>query len=251
MTSSDSSDRMTGPSALVGIHLPGSGRLRLCRTRRSDLTQGEWVAVESAYGVEGGQVTVVPELLLGATSSEPYGWITRRLDEPEIQHLAELSAEARALLHVLVSTVKSRDDGRFFLTGLRFTLEPKRAVFSWYGEAIDPALEDRLRQSLDTPYALEHEGSDDRTGRVYGGLGRLLPAAANLETIIHQRFEPAGSSDLPAGYPRLLSHVSTKLGTGIVVSVSTKHRQARVKLADDGTEIQVPLDELQVLDWNR
>lgn len=246
----DSSEGMTGPSTLAGVHLPGSGRLRLCRAFTDGLAQGDWVAIESAYGVEGGQVTVAPELLLGTTSAEPYGWIGRRLDEPEIRQVAELSDEARVLLHSLVSTVGPQGDERL-LAGLRFTLEPRRAVISWCGDTIGPVLEERLRQSLDTPYAFEHEGADDRTGHVYGGVGRLLPAAANLETIIRQRFEPAGSSDLPAGYPRLLSKVSTAQGMGVVVSVSTKHRQARVKLAGDGTEIQVPLDELRVLDWNR
>lgn len=250
MIHSDLSERSIQPSKLVGINLPGSGRLRLCRAFTDGLAQGDWVAIESAYGVEGGQVTVAPELLLGTTSAEPYGRITRRLYEPEIRQVAELSDEARVLLHSLVSTVGLQGD-ESLLAGLRFTLQPKRAIISRYGDTIDPAFEERLRQSLDTPYAFEHEGADDRIGHLYGGLGRLLPAAANLETIIHQRFEPAGSSDLPAGYPRLLSKVSTPKGIGVVVSVSTKHRQARVKLADDGTEIQVPLDELRVLDWNR
>lgn len=244
----DGSTRQAQQFTFSAVQLPGSGRLRLCRTLVDELHQREWVEIESSHGIEGGLVMAPPDQLAGA-STEPYGTITRRLDESEIERAAELADEARLQLVRLTSKTRAPNDG-WLITGLRICLRPVQVVVSWRGDVSDAAVDEWLSQNLARPYALESEGTLDDPIRHYGGLGRLRPVASDLDEIIRLRFDPAGTSDLPGGFPRLLSQVSTSEGEGVVISVSTKHRQARVKLAG-GDEIQVPLDELRVLGWIR
>ena len=245
----DDSTPQSQVCTLSGVHLLGSGRLRLCQTLVDELRHGDWVEIASSYGVEGGLVTAPPEQLLGRLSAEPYGTINRCLDATEIERVAELADEARALLIELTSAAEMPRVG-WLITGLRISLRPGQAIVSWRGDTSDEAVAGWLRHHLDRPYSLEREGADGSAERVYGGLGRLRPVATDMDEIIRHRFDPAGSSDRPGGFPRLLSRVSTQQGEGVVISISTKHREARVKLAGGG-EIQVPLNELQVLGWNR
>lgn len=231
---------------LAGVHLPGSGRLRFVSVTVEGIAEGDWVAIESPHGVEAARITVTPELLTFGGAPERYGRVLRRLDLAEIERTVQLADEALAILTRLLPE-KELEGSDWSISGLRFTLRPERAIVSWHGKANSTVPDAWLRQHLDLSFILENDDAVERSGRPYGGLGRLLPQAASIEAIIQRRFEAAGSTSMPAGWPRLSSRVMTPHGAGTVVSVSTKHRQATVKLTEDGNELSVPLGELKVI----
>ncbi|CCF84631.1 hypothetical protein [Nitrolancea hollandica] len=229
---------------LVGVRIPGAGRLRFRGTAIEDIALRDWVAVPSPAGEEPGQVVVAPQQFKLAKLPERLPAVIRRLTPDEVELVATRVERAREVLDAVIATVRER---RFplFITGLRFTLGGEAVIVSFRGPqgAGEGELPRMVEPVAGVPVHLEHEAAGTN---LFGSLGRP-PAALTFNELLRDRF-PGTGRDLalaPEGLVRLGTRVRTDHGAGSVISVATRERRARVRL-DSGEEVLVPVDDLSV-----
>lgn len=231
---------------VAGVRQPGRGRLRFCRAEIADADLGAWVAVLDETGEQAGRIVVAPQqIMLG--EPPPLASITRQLSPDEIRRVAELDERARGEMDRAIELVRGLHLP-LFITGLRYTLDAQAALIPYRGpRQLDSALlAATLAGQLSTTVHLEWEGELEPLGvSLFGGLGRLRESQPSLDELIRRRFVPLSEPPAfaPEGLPRLGSHVQSPGGSGTILSISTKRREARLRL-DSGDEIVVPLDDI-------
>ena len=230
---------------VLGARTPGLGRLRFYEARLADPALGDWVAIPGPAGEEPAQVVVTPQQVAAERLPRPLPAVTRRLSAEEIARVAELTAQARAALDRAIDVVRA-GGLPVFLTGLRFTLDGSTALVSYRGDEEQMAvLASTLAGALGLPVHPEREGPlEPAAEHLFGGVGRLRIQEDDLDVIVAARFDtPGPEAFAPEGLPRIGSRVQTPDGPGILLSVSTRHWHATVRL-DTGTEVTVPIADL-------
>lgn len=232
--------------AVLGARVLGSGRVRFCRTVLDGLEVGDWVAVGDAYGAEPGRVVVAPRQLIYGDPPEQLAAVLRRLTTAEIERLPSLEAGAREILDRAIAATRAAGLP-VFLTGLRPGLDGRTATVDWRGprECDLASLAGALAGSV-MEVRFTWEGSLVPAGaQLFGGLGRLPARPFDLDAVVHSRFDRPGRERVfaPEGLPRLGSRVTTPRGNGTIRSISTRHREAVVRL-DAGEDVTLPVDAL-------
>ncbi len=227
---------------LVGVRIPGAGRLRFRGTTIEGIALRDWVAVPSPAGEEPGQVVVAPQQLKLAKVPERLPIVIRRLTPDEVALVTKRMDRAREVLDAVIATVRERRLP-LFITGLRFTLSSEVVIVSYRGpqETGEGELPGVVEPVAGVPVHLEHEAAGTN---LFGSLGRPV-AALTFNELLRNRF-PRTGRDLafaPEGLVRLGARVRTDHGAGSVISVATRERRARVRL-DSGEEVLVPVDDL-------
>ena len=230
------------PGLVAGVRIPGAHRLRFYRTAIVDIALRDWVPAPSPAGEEPGLVVVAPQQLKLAGVPDHLPVITKRLAAAEVEQLAARLERVRGLLDDLIAVVRDAELP-LFITGLRFTLNGEAAIVSYRGS--EAAREDALIRAAEpvvgVPVQLEYEGAGPN---LFGGLGRP-PAGMTFHDLLRNRFSEVGGAPAfaPEGLVRLGTRVGTAQGAGMVISVATRERQARVRL-DTGEEVLLPVDGL-------
>lgn len=227
---------------LVGVRIPGAGRLRFFGTAVEDIALHDWVAVPSAAGEEPGQVVVAPQQLLLTRLPERLPAVIRRLPPDEVDQVAARMERAREVLDAVIAIVRERRLP-LFITGLRFVLGGEAVIVSYRGPegTGEGELPGAIEPVVGVPVHIEYEAAGMN---LFGGLGRP-PAAVTFNELLRKRF-PGTGRDLafaPEGLVRLGTRVRTDHGVGSVISVATRERRARVRL-DSGEEVLVPVGNL-------
>jgi len=230
---------------VLGARTPGLGRVRFCEARLPDPALGDWISIPGPAGEEPAQVVVTPQQVVLERLPRPLPAVTRRLTHEEIRRVADLTEQARAALDRALDVV--REAGLpVFLTGLRLTLDGATALVSYRGgEEQAGTLTCTLAGALGLPVHAEREGPlEPAAEHLFGGVGRLRIQEDDLDVIVAARFDtPGPEAFAPEGLPRIGSRVQTPDGPGILLSVSTRHWHATVRL-DTGTEVTVPIADL-------
>lgn len=230
---------------VAGVRIPGAGRLRFCSTAIEDIVLGDWIAVPSFAGEEPGQVVVAPQQFMLTRLPEHLPVVIRRLSPDEVDQVVARMETARRLLDTVITVVRER---RYpvFITGLRFTLSGETVIVSYRGpeNSETSELAGVVEPVVSVPVHLEREAAGKN---LFGALGRP-PAAVTFDELLGRRL-PGVGRDLafaPEGLVRLGTPVRTDLGAGIVISVATRERRARVRL-DSGEEVLVPVADLRAV----
>lgn len=227
---------------VVGVRIPGCGRLRFCGTVIADIALRDWVAAPSAVGEEPGLVVVAPQQLKLARLPERLPAVTRRLAADEVAQVAVRMERARGMLDAVIAIVRERRLP-LFITGLRFTLIGEAVIVSYRGP--DETGEDELAVAVEPVIGLSVHFEHEAAGvNLTGSLGRP-PAAMTFNELLQHRFSGTGRERAfaPEGLVRLGTRVRTDHGVGLVISVATRERRARVRL-DSGDEVLVPVNDL-------
>ncbi len=227
---------------LVGVRIPGAGRLRFRGTAIEDIALRDWVAVPSPAGEEPGQVVVAPQQFKLAKLPERLSAVIRRLTADEVALVSTRLERAREVLDAVIATVRERRLP-LFITGLRFTLSGEAVIVSYRGpqgtgEGVLPGV---VKPVAGVPVYLEYEAAGMN---LYGSLGRP-PEVLTFHELLRTRFPGTGRglAFAPEGLVRLGTRVRTDHGAGSVISIATRERRARVRL-DSGEEVLVPVDDL-------
>lgn len=227
---------------VAGVRVPGVSRVRFYETHIEDIALRDWVAVPSGAGEEPGLVVIAPQQLKLASLPDRLPVITRRLSADEVQEIAARMERARGLLDSVIAVVREKEFP-VFITGLRFTLSGNAAIVSYRGPEVagGDELAGAIEPAVGVPVHLEHQaGGTD----LFGGLGRA-PAAITFHELLRDRFAGTGAAQsfAPEGLVRLGTRVETAEGAGMVVSIATRERRARVRL-ESGEEVLVLVDSL-------
>lgn len=238
-------DRLTRP--VIGVRVPGLGRLRFCEVATPEATLHAWVAVPGPLGDEAGQIVVSPQQVVLDQLPNALPRVTRALSADEVAQVATLTQQARERLDAAIATVRAADLP-VFVTGLRLTLAGDGAVVTWRGPGVQLAdiLEHALAGAIDLPLHLDWEGPLDQIdGGLFGGVGRLRAAPFDLDSALRERFDLPGGPEVfaPETLPRLGARVQTPDGPGTLQAVSMRHKEATVRL-ESGEDVSVPLDAL-------
>jgi hypothetical protein len=227
---------------LVGVRIPGAGRLRFRGTAIDDIALRDWVAVPSTAGEEPGQVVVAPQQFKLAKLPERLPAVLRRLAPDEVALVATRMERASEVLDAVIATVRERRLP-LFITGLRFTLSGEAVIVSYRGSqgTGEGELPGVVEPVAGVPVYLEYEAAGMN---LFGSLGRP-PEALTFKELLRNRFPGTGQdvAFAPEGLVRLGTRVRTDHGAGSVISVATRERRARVRL-DSGEEVLVPVDDL-------
>ena len=232
--------------AVLGARVLGSGRVRFCRTALEDLDIGDWIAVGETGADVPGRVVIAPRQLVYAEPPEHLAVVVRRLTTAETEQLPSLADRAREVLDRAIAA--TRELGLpVFLTGLHPSLDGRTATVDWRGPHeydLGPLVEVLAGSGANVRF--EWEGPLAAAGvQLFGGLGRLPVRPLDLDAVVAGRFDRTGAehTSAPEGLPRLGSRVATPHGDGILRSISTRHREALVRL-DSGDDVNVPVDTL-------
>lgn len=238
----------TGAQRICALRLPGSSRARLVDAGAVDITLGDWATIDSGRGEEPGQIVVAPDQWIEPITMDDLPMLHRRLDETEIDQLADHVEQARGLIPLAASIMRSATSG-CFLTGLRLALTGEALILVYCGNAPEDTLSlaRQLSEELGLPVHLEQEHDGPMEDVLLGGSSGQ-PSRARPETfreLIASRLdvlrEPGASA--PHGMPRLNSRVQTPLGPGTLIAVEIRHWKATVQL-DDGEETTCGVEDL-------
>ncbi len=227
---------------VAGVRIPGAGRIRFYETAVEDLALRDWVVVPSMAGEEPGQVVVTPQQLKLARLPERLPVVSRRLAPDEVDQVTARMERARGMLDAVIAIVRERRLP-LFITGLRFTLGGDAVIITFRGPETtrEGELSGTVGLVVGVPVHLEFEAAGMN---LFGSLERP-PAAMTFNDLLRDRF-PGIGRDLvfaPEGLVRLGTRVRTDRGAGLVISVATRERRARVRL-DSGEEVLVPVNDL-------
>ncbi len=238
------SESINDRDSIVGALVPGDGRPRFCQTNRTELTTGDWVVIDSPFGVEPGQIVFTANQVDVPSTIKIVASIVRNMTAAEISELDSimlralpLSGEAARVAEMIEPSIQ--------VSNLRFTLDGSTILCGCRGQSSEPPaqLERELSAKLGYPVVVEWR---NRPAQSFGSLGRIRSRdATTAEKVIRDRLrlDVAGSTLAPNGWPRLGSRVGTVDGTGVMVGVSIRHNTAIVRL-DSGDESIVPVDSL-------
>ncbi len=238
------SEPISERDSIVAALVPGDGRPRFCQTKRTGATTGDWVVIDSPFGVEPGQIVFAVDRVDVPSTIEIVASIVRNMTIAEI---LELDTNMLRSLSVIgeAARVAEMIDPSIQLRNLRFTLDGSRILCTCHGDAADPPaqLDRELSATLGCPVVVEWR---ERPAQSFGSLGRIRVRDATTEekVIRHRlRIDDAESTLAPNGWPRLGSRVGTVDGAGVMVGVSIRHNTAIVRL-DSGDETVVPVVNL-------
>lgn len=262
-------------SGVVGVRFRRAGRVYYFDPGSlNDLAVGDWVIVETARGVEAGQVVIAPQqvvaaelgelkpVLRRASWRELSEWVVHRAKEPAALETARERAAALGLPMKPVSAEYNFDGSQLTVY---FVTEEQRVDFR--------ALVRELSRILRTRVHLHQIGSRD-WAKLVGGYERcgqplccatwlteFTPITIRMAKRQNLPLNPADISgvcgkllcclafedplyaELRQGLPKVGATITTATGRGKVVEVSVLTRQVTI-LWEDGNRMVVDADEL-------
>lgn len=218
---------------LIAALVPGDGRYRFLTTFLPRAV-GAWIAVPGPRGDEPGRVVATPGKVEAGTS-ETFPRAGRLLEPAEVREVLHQAAATRELIPAAARLVRTLVPGAE-LTGLRRTLGGPLVCTCLLPSGSDQAvLAEALTPHLGPGVAVETGGS----GAYCGGLGRLDSMADEPE-------ERALALERLSTYPRLGAVVRSGGVEGVLMGISTRHAEARIR-EPGGREVVVAVTELEAL----
>ncbi len=237
---------MTATPYLVGVLIPGDGRLHICEAKLEDLSTGDWVLVRGLSGDEPGRVVFPAERVSAVQTVSPPSAVIRRLKPNEIVRVAQHAERARSL-----TSAASEAIGAILpeaqVVSLRFTLDGHMLLCSCCSRtpSSPESIEEALQRVLNLPVRLEWIAGSPRTFGSLGAFDARLVSGHRPSVRERLGIDSVNTNTRPNGWPRLGVFVTTPVGSGRLLSISVRHNIATVRLTTGG-ETTVPVEDLIV-----
>lgn len=264
---------------VVGVRFKSAGKIYYFDPDQTGAVKGDDVIVETARGLEFGEVVVGPREVAEETVVMPLKTVLRKANE-EDKHKVELNFEREKEAFTLCAKKIKEHKLPMNLVDVEFTFDVNKIIFYFTAEGrIDfRELVKDLAAVFRTRIELRQIGVRDEAKMIggIGGCGRPLCCATFLGDFEPVSIRMAKDQSLSlnptkisgicgrlmcclkyenylyegerkkkanAGIPRVGSRVLTSGGEGVVVSLNKKERSASVKL-DDKKVVNVPWDDV-------
>ncbi|MBI2830090.1 MAG: stage 0 sporulation family protein [Chloroflexi bacterium] len=262
---------------VVGVRFKRAGRVYYFNPAGFDLQIDDCVVVETARGLEVGQVVIAPKQVLDAELTTPLKPVVRKAELADIQKSQELAEKEKQAL-VECGNLVTKLNLPMKLLSAEYNLDGSRLTIYFSAEdRVDfRELVRQLAASLKTRVELRQVGPRDEAKLIggFGRCGRHLCCCSFLSQFAPVSIKMAKEQDLPLNpmkisgvcgrllccltfenehyratkgkLPKNGTPVSTPMGTGVVVGSNSLKETVYVELESKAT-IEVPLGQITIL----
>ena len=236
---------------IVGIRFKRAGKVYYFDPADTELEVNDYVVVETARGLELGQVVISPGQVLASDVEKPLKSVVRKAEPEDIQHAEELEAKEREALAECGKLIEKLDlpmkllSAEYNLDGSRLTL------FFSAAERVDfRELVRELAKRLKVRVEMRQTGPRD-AAKLTGGCGRCgRPLCC---TSFLSKFDPvsmrmAKDQGLPLN-PMKISGVCGRLMCCLVYE-NEQYKMMKEKLPRNGQRVSTAMGMAKVIDSN-
>ncbi len=265
-------------SEVVGIRFRRTGRVYYFDPAGIDLEVNDYVVVQTARGLEMGEVVIAPRQVLDSEISEPLKPVAHKAGEDDVKRAQELESKVREVL-IECGMLITEQNLSMKLLSAEYNLDGGRLTFCFSAEErVDfRKLVKELTGRFKVRVELRQVGPRDEAKLVggFGRCGRPLCCASFLCEFNPVSIKMAKEQDLPLnpmkisgvcgrllcclGYeseqyrnmkkkmPKVGQRVSTSMGIASVVGTNPLKETVMVELESEAT-VELPLSEVSVID---
>jgi cell fate regulator YaaT (PSP1 superfamily) len=226
---------------IVGIRFKKAGKVYYFDPAGTELKINDWVVVQTARGVEMGQVMITPRQVVAADITAELKSIVRKASPDDIKRASDYTAkEDNALTEC--SKIISKLNLLMKLVSAEYNLDGSRLTFYFTAdERVDfRELVKELTSYFKTRIELRQIGPRDQA-KIVGGLGRCgrpLCCGAFLTEFTPVSIKMAKEQDLPLD-PMKISGVCGRLQCCLAYE-SAQYREAKAQLPKKGQMVETP-----------
>ena len=233
---------------VVGIRFKKAGKIYYFDPALSSVAQGDHAIVETARGVEYGEVVVGPREVSDSEVVSPLKPVLRKATDEDAQKVEENIVREKEAFNICLRKITNHDLP-MRLIDVEFTFDVNKIIFYFTAEGrIDfRELVKDLAAVFRTRIELRQIGVRDEA-KMLGGIGSCGRPLCCLKYENHMYCCKEGGCKRNCGndrveIPKLGSLVVTPLGEGKVTGINRAMRTASVQLTPDNV-IQVEWDEI-------
>jgi cell fate regulator YaaT (PSP1 superfamily) len=226
---------------IVGIRFKKAGKVYYFDPAGTELKMNDWVVVQTARGVEIGQVMITPRQVLAAEVTAELKTITRKANPEDVKRSQDYAdKEAGAMLECSKIVAKLKLDMK--LVSAEYNLDGSRLTFYFTAEErVDfRELVRELTAYFKTRIELRQIGPRDQA-KIVGGLGRCgrpLCCDSFLTEFSPVSIKMAKEQDLPLD-PMKISGVCGRLQCCLAYE-SAQYREAKALMPKKGLAVETP-----------
>ena len=236
---------------IVGIRFKRAGRVYYFDPAGIELAVGDWVAVETARGLEAGWVVIAPKQVLANELTEPLKPVLRKAEAEELRQMEEFRSREKDALATCEAKV-AQFNLPMKLLSAEYNLDGSRLVFYFTAEGrVDfRELVRDLAATFKTRVELRQVGPRDEAKMMggFGPCGRPLCCSSFLCEFNPVSIRMAKEQDVPLN-PAKISGVCGRL-LCCLSHESEQYREMKEKLPQVGEHVFTPLGEATVMGSN-
>ncbi len=236
---------------IVGVRFKKAGRVYYFDPAGIDLEVNDYVVVQTARGLELGQVVISPRQVLASALTEQLAAVVRKAEAEDIEHARELEEKEREALIECVKFIEKLNlpmkllSAEYNLDGSRLTIffsAPERVDF----RELVRELANRLKVRVE----LRQVGPRDEAKLIggFGRCGRPLCCAGFLSEFTPVSIRMAKEQDLPLN-PTKISGVCGRLLCCLAYE-GEQYRSMKGKLPKKGQRVATPMGVASVVGGN-
>ncbi len=236
---------------IVGVRFKKAGRIYYFDPAGIALEVNDYVVVETARGLELGQVVISPRQVLASAVDKPEKSVVRKAEPEDIQHAQELETKEREAL-TECSGLIDKLNLPMKLISAEYSLDGSRLTFYFSAaERVDfRELVRELASRLKVRLELRQVGPRDEA-KLIGGCGRCgrtLCCASFLREFAPVSIRMAKEQDLPLN-PMKISGVCGRLMCCLVYESELYHMM-KAKLPKAGQPVSTAMGKAKVVESN-
>jgi cell fate regulator YaaT (PSP1 superfamily) len=236
---------------VVGVRFKRAGKVYYFDPAGIDLKVGDYVVVETARGLELGQVVISPRQVLASEITEPLKPVVRQAEAEDIEHAHEFEQKEREAL-VVCGELIAKLSLPMKLLSAEYNLDGSRLTFFFSaGERVDfRQLVRELTSRFKTRVELRQVGTRDEAKLIggFGRCGRPLCCASFLSEIAPVSIRMAKEQGLPLN-PMKISGCCGRLLCCLVYETELYH-EMKEKLPKEGERVSTPMGGATVIGVN-
>lgn len=263
---------------IVGVRFKRAGKVYYFDPAGVDLKVYDYVVVQTARGMEMGQVVIAPKQVLASEVTAELKPIIRKATEDDVEQAQEFATKEKDALEQCAKLI-TKLNLPMKLISAEYNLDGSRLTFYFSSEErVDfRELVRELSSNFKTRIELRQIGPRDEAKQV-GGLGRCgrsLCCCSFLSEFDPVSIRMAKEQDLPLDpmkisgvcgrlacclayeadayremkgkLPRKGTHVSSPAGAGVVTGVNTLKETIFVEMAESKAVVEVPLNQVTIV----
>jgi cell fate regulator YaaT (PSP1 superfamily) len=236
---------------IVGVRFKRAGKVYYFDPAGIDLEANDYVVVETARGLELGQVVIAPKQVLESDVDKPLKRVARKAEPSDIKRAQELEAKEKGAL-VECSKLIAELNLPMKLLSAEYSLDGRRlTLYFSAAERIDfRELLRELASRLKTRVELRQIGPRDEAKLIggFGRCGRPLCCMSFLNEFAPVSIRMAKEQDLPLN-PTKISGVCGRLMCCLVYE-NEQYRKMKEKLPKEGQLVSTAMGTAKVVGSN-
>jgi len=236
---------------IVGVRFKRAGRIYYFNPAGIELEVNDYVVVNTARGLESGQVVIAPKQVLANEVTEPLKPVVRKAEPEDIEHAHEFEEKEQEAL-VECAQLIAKLNLPMKLISAEYNLEGNRlTLFFGAEERIDfRELVRELTSRLQMRVELRQVGPRDEAKLIggFGRCGRPLCCMSFLSEFAPVSIRMAKEQNLPLN-PMKISGACGRLLCCLVYE-SEQYREMKAKMPKEGQRVSTPMGEARVIGSN-